>query len=230
LECALTFGMESCNHRRESQEALLLKSFCYQGPEGDLVSIECASYMLHFSLSFIASSFPDPWILDRSAKEIPIVDRLPFAGELPKPCIRTALARIQFGQSAPELDPTIADRDALISRIVLSVPFDNLCHVAAWRSPSLIRQLLQIIEERERRRLVALNSEVHWNQRRLGKETSWHAVGLQESYTPADPMTGALGLACTPVSIYSTQTDQEEARKRDEASLGLVENPQETEP
>lgn len=214
--------MESCIHRRGSPEALLLGSFCYPGPEGDQISINSATFMLESSLSFIASSFPDSWILDRSARELPIVDRLPVAGELPKPRIRSKLARIQLGQLPPEVDPKVTDRDALLSSILLSVPFENLCYVVASKPPSLICQLPQVIEERERRRLVALNSEIHWNQRRLGKQTTWHAVGFQESFTPGDPNDGALGLACSPLSIYSAQTEEEDARKEDEASLGLI--------
>ena len=217
--------MESCTHRRESPEALLLKSFSYSTPEGDLFSVDCATFMLDLSLSFMASSIPDSWILVPSARRLPIVDRLPVTSELPRSSVKSKLASIQFGQLPPEMDPKIVDYDALISSVVLSVPFANLCHIAAKKATSITRQLPQIIEERERRRLATLNSEAHWNQRRLGKETEWHAVGFQESHTQTDLNDRALGLSYAPVSIYSNPTDEEEAKKRDQAGRGLVQNP-----
>ena len=218
--------MESCIHRHESPEALLLSNFVCPGPFDDLVSIDCAAFMLGSSLSFVASSFPDQWTLDWSVMALPNVDRLPVASEVYEPRLRSSLARIRFGLFPPEIDPEASDRDTLISKVVLSVSFAHLCHIAECKSPSLIRQLPQIIEERERRRLVALNSQVPWDQRFNAKESSWHAVGIEESYIPGDSQNGNLGLACMPVSIYNTSADQEEARKREEASLTSKYNPQ----
>ena len=198
----------------------MLRSFSCLGPEGEIITIDCTTFMLGASLSFLASSFPDSWILDCSVNTLPIIDRLPVAGSLPKASLRSKLAGMQFGHFPPEMNREIADRHALISKIVLSVPLAHLCHIAAFESPAFVRQLPQVIEERERRRHVALNSDIDWQQRYLGKETSWHAVGIQESYTPTDLEDEVPILRGTLVSIYSNSGDQEEARKRDEASLG----------
>ena len=193
-----------------------------------MFSVDCASYMLDLCLSFMASSIQDSWNLDRSVSRFPVVDRLPVIGQSSKPCTKSKLANIQFGQFPQMVDPKVADRDALISRILLALPFSALYHIAA-RTPSIISQLPQIIEERERRRLIALNSEVHWNDRLLGKETTWHAVGFRESYTPTDPHDGALGLNCTSVSLYRTPADEEDVKNQDQANQGLVQSPQRSE-
>ena len=165
------------------------------------------------------SSFPGNWVFDTTARPLPIVDRLPMTGKDPiSHCNKSKLASIQFGQRPPDMDLKIMDRDALISSIVLSVPLAQLRLIALAKTPSVIRQLPQIVQEREHRRLAALRSEMHWSQRRLAKDTEWYAVGFQESFTQMGPDDGALGLSCVPVLIYRTPMDEEEARKRDQAS------------
>ena len=218
--------MESCVHRCESPEASLLQTFVYSTSDGELFSVDCAKFLLDLSLSFMFSSFPSDWVFDKTAKPLPIVDRLPVARNSPVSyCNKSKLASIQFGQRPPDVNPNSVDRDTLISSIVLSVPLAQLRLIAQANIPSVIGQLPQIVKERESRRLGILNSEIHWNQRRLAKETEWYAVGFQESYTQIGPDDGALGLSCVPVSTYRLSTDEEEARKRDQASQGLVQNP-----
>ena len=219
MEYGLSFGMESSAHRRKSPEASLLHDFAYSTSDGDLYSVDCAKYLLDLSLGFFVSFFPDTWIFDRTARPLPVVDRLPVTGNgLISHGHKSKLASIQFGQRPPEVDPKVMGRDNLISSIVLSVPLPQLRLIALTKVPSLLRQLPQIIDERENRRLAALHSEVHWDQRRLAKETEWYAVGFRESYTETGPDDGALGLSCEPVSIYRTAADEEEARKSEQAS------------
>lgn len=219
--------MESSIHRRESPEATLLQSFAYATPDGDLFSVDSAKSLLDHSLNFILASLPDSWTFDRSARPLPIVNRLPATGEPPNPrCVKSKLASIQFGQRPPEVNLKLMDRDALVSSIVLSVPLAQLRLLAVEKLSSIYSQLPQIVEERERRRLAALHSDVHWNQRRLAKGTEWYAVGFQEFYKNVDGNGGAPSLLSAPVSIYSNEIDEEEAKKRDEASRGMVQNPQ----
>ena len=171
--------------------------------------------MLNLSLGFMIAMFPDTWVFDRTAKPLEVVDRLPINSTISVPRGKTSgLSKIQFGQRPVAVDSQTSNLCTFVSSVILSIPTEQLRVITLASIPSVLRQLPQIIAEREHRRLAALNSDVPWDQRRLAKRREWHWVGLEEriSYPHGELM----DYSCLPVSIYRTRADEKEAAIRDE--------------
>jgi hypothetical protein len=109
-----------------------------------------------------------------------------------------ALASMVFGSMPASLDmspsssqaemPTSRStlRDTIASNILLNVDFENLNTFSNYiqaptiRDPTTTRLLLELVSEREARRLKAFTSRVS-NKERMADPHAWDVVGLKET-------------------------------------------------
>ena len=176
--------------------------------------LRCALDLVKRCIQYVAFYCPDSWALEPSAQPLPIVDRLPALKFRPSPPKSKPL-NIQFGELA--FDKISDNLNRRISSILLSLPYDCLVMLLRIAPKPIIRDIHRIINERElRREAVVKNEDLHWTQRRLGKDTEWFWVGWREHVNQG---VGGLGrINNEPVSIYRTTDDLKEAEKRDEMS------------
>ena len=132
-------------------------------------------------LQWMASNLDDFWQFDPFARPLAEVDRLPTTAESRSPLFKSRLSRIQFGDHPSEMHAKASDRNFLVSSIVLSLPFVALKYMLDLGTQSLLRQIHAIVEERERRRQIVLQSKsVPWSQRLAAREHEWAEVGYTE--------------------------------------------------
>lgn len=132
-------------------------------------------------LQWMASNLDEFWQFDPSARPLAEVDRLPTTAESRSPLFKSRLSRIQFGDHPSEMHAKANDRNFLVSSIVLSLPFVALKYMLDLGTQSLLRQLHAIVNERERRRQIVLQSKsVPWSQRLAAREHEWAEVGYTE--------------------------------------------------
>lgn len=132
-------------------------------------------------LQWMASNLDDFWQFDPSARPLVEVDRLPTTAESRSPLFKSRLSRIQFGDHPSEMHVKANDRNSVVSSIVLSLPFVALKYMLDLGTQSLLRQIHAIVEERERRRQIVLQSKsVPWSQRLTAREHEWAEVGYTE--------------------------------------------------
>lgn len=132
-------------------------------------------------LQWMASNLDDFWQFDPSARPLAEVDRLPTTAESRSPLFKSRLSRIQFGDHPSEMHAKASDRNFLVSSILLSLPFVALKYMLDLGTQSLVRQIHAIVEERERRRQIVLQSKsVPWSQRLAAREHEWAEVGYTE--------------------------------------------------
>lgn len=164
-------------------------------------------------LQWMASNLDEFWQFDPSARPLAEVDRLPTTVESRSPLFKSRLSRIQFGDHPSEMHAKANDRNTLVSSIVLSLPFVALKYMLDLGTQPLLHQLHAIVEERERRRQIVLQSKsVPWSQRLAAREHAWAEVGYTEWVETTDD--GKVSLARTftgidrPVSEPSTPDEQ----------------------
>ncbi|KAI9823060.1 MAG: hypothetical protein M1832_002714 [Thelocarpon impressellum] len=143
-----------------------------------------ASALLHPALDFVIQNFPADFSLDPTAPPMALHPRLPqdsVAANVAR------LSAIRFGDHPAE------DSDAsttTLSTVLLSLPFPLLKHVleharlgggSRGRATRSARQKAarDVVDERERRRTLALRSAV-LSARRHAEEAAWEAVGWKE--------------------------------------------------
>lgn len=132
-------------------------------------------------LQWIAANLDNSWEFDSSARPLAEVDRLPTTAESRSPLSRSRLSRIQFGDHPSEMHVKASDRTVLVSSIVLSLPFTAFKYILNLGSQPLLRQLHLIVNERERRREIVLQSKsVPWSERLAAREHEWVEVGYTE--------------------------------------------------
>lgn len=137
--------------------------------------------LLMHCLDFMIDNFPPAWELDLSARPLADVDRLPVTAESRSPLSRSRLSRIQFGSHPSEATAKSADRNVLISTILLSIPFEWLQYLLRSAGELISRSISSIIKERERRRHIVLQSKsIPWTDRVATKDHAWAHAGYEE--------------------------------------------------
>jgi len=137
--------------------------------------------LLMHCLDFVADNFPTAWELDLSARPMADVDRLPITAESRSPLSKSRLSRIQFGSHPSEATAKSADRNVLISTILLSIPFGWLQYLLESVGEPISRTISSVIKERERRRHIVLQSKsVPWTDRVAAKDYAWYHAGYEE--------------------------------------------------
>ncbi|KAI4192233.1 MAG: hypothetical protein LQ348_003230 [Seirophora lacunosa] len=119
-----------------------------------------ASELLLSCLSFVISNIPEDVQLDLAVKPLPAIDRLPVVPNTPAQSSRTRLSQIRFGDLPTETQEDPSKHDVLISKILLSLSFAH-CKYILDHIPvnTNIRIAKPVVEERERRRLQALEAK-----------------------------------------------------------------------
>lgn len=147
----------------------------------------CASDLLARCLRLIATTFPASWEFQRYARPLADIDRLPTTAESRSPLSKSRLSKIQFGDLPSENAVKSSDQDTLISSIMLSLPFVHLyslleqMRISARDFAEFQKNIRTIIEERERRRQVVLQSKsVPSAQRLAAVRHEWAEVGYRE--------------------------------------------------
>ena len=172
----LTPPSSSTESRQESSKAEGLSSVGSHPSD-----VRSARDLQTYCLQWIASNVDESWEFDPSARPLADMDRLPTTAESRSPLSKSRLSRIQFGEHPSEIHAKASDRNVLISSIMLSLPFMALKYMLNLGSQPLLRQLVVIVKERERRRQIVLQSKsVPWTQRFAAKEHEWAEVGYTE--------------------------------------------------
>lgn len=149
--------------------------------------VQSAYDLLIHCLRYIRDNFPTSWELDVTARPLADVDRLPVTRNSRSPLSRSRLGHIQFGQMPSEVEKGSSNPDVLISTIVLSVPFLWLNFILKTMGEPICRNLVSIVNERERRRHIILQSEdVNKKQRMVADAYEWGEAGFEESVKIAD--------------------------------------------
>lgn len=130
------------------------------GSSGGSSEFPCnASELLLSCLYFVVSNISADIVLDLAAKPLPSIDRLPIVHDSQSPTSRARLSQIQFGDLQVEAEETPNERDILISRILVSLPFVHFKFILDRIPVTINRKIAKtVIEERERRRLRALGA------------------------------------------------------------------------
>jgi len=159
---------------RSSKSAVSPKSYHRRQPHS-------AHDLFMHCLDFMTEDFPASWELDLSARPLADVDRLPVTAESRSPLSKSRLSRIQFGSHPSEATANSADRNVLISTILLSIPFGWLEYLLQLVGEPISRTISSIIKERERRRHIVLQSKsVPWTDRIAAKDYAWAHAGYEE--------------------------------------------------
>ena len=147
------------------------------GPFG----VDCADSLLLRCLRFIATHFPHSWDFDPTARPLPNVDRLPSTSESRSFLAKSRLSKIQFGNLPPEVATQPSSHDSFISSILLSLPFTSLKVLVDLENRAIKQRLQSIVEEREQRRGVLLQSLVdNAPQSEAAKHDGWSEVWYKE--------------------------------------------------
>ncbi|CAL3963784.1 unnamed protein product [Diplocarpon coronariae] len=152
------------------------------GPDADKL-------ILH-TLQFIVSNFPASFVLDTTVGEPTHHRRLPVT---PQACLNSRLSSIKFGDHPSEDNSRSASDDpitATLSRVLINLPYDllkfilespNLGNVQGWATTSLRQNVMNaVVEEREKRRIRALESPHISNEQRKANGKEWEVVGWME--------------------------------------------------
>jgi hypothetical protein len=152
-----------------------------------------SSSLMFQCLNYIASEFPPSWSLVVSAYPMTDIDRLPVIAKSQSPSNKSRLIRIQFGDCPPEILSMPRHRDAMLSSILLSLPFMPLKHILDQvAEPTRSRVIGPIVDERERRRTQVLKEgETIWNQKIVDAD-HWAHVGWKEFVVPTQGSSLAL--------------------------------------
>ncbi|KAL8728155.1 MAG: hypothetical protein Q9181_005447 [Wetmoreana brouardii] len=119
-----------------------------------------ASELLLSCLYFVISNIPEDIRLDLTAKPLSSIDRLPSVSGIASQSSRSRLSRIQFGDLPPETEESFSKHDTLASSILFSLPFEHVKFILDRIQLNLNHQITRpVIEEREHRRLGALNAQ-----------------------------------------------------------------------
>lgn len=160
--------------------------------------------LLMHCLDFIINNFPSSWELDLSARPLADVDRLPVTAESRSPLSKSRLSRIQFGSHPSEATLKSADRNVLISTVLLSIPFEWLDHLLVSIGEPIGRHIGSIIKERERRRQIVLQSKsVPWSERIAAKDSVWAHAGFEEFIKAGDDGKTSLSRRYTGIALDS---------------------------
>ena len=148
-------------------------------PSFDVGWRDCQTQLLHAVSQFLAYNTPRDLEPDMSAIAVQIPNRLPFTPDSQQLDSSARLRHISFGElsiSPPSLETVV------LSRILLTVPFNLLRHLFTELSSTLsLDAMRSIVEEREARRLRALHSKSVPNSMRVENPELWESVGWQES-------------------------------------------------
>ena len=166
-------------------------------------------------LRWIAANLDDSWEFDPSARPLAEVDRLPTTAESRSPLFKSRLSRIQFGDHPSEMHVKASDRNVLVSSIALSLPFMALKYVLDLGSQPLLCQLHLIVNERERRRQIVLQSKsVPWSERLAAREHEWAEVGYTECVETTGDGQAALARTFTGIDRQMSEPGTPSQQKR----------------
>ncbi|KAL8947078.1 MAG: hypothetical protein Q9222_006604 [Ikaeria aurantiellina] len=120
-----------------------------------------ASELLLSCLYFIISNVSEGFQLELEAEPLTAIDRLPAISEHHRQSSKSCLSRIQFGELPLVGDEPANQHDVLVSRILLSLPFHHLTFIIDRIPLNVNRKIATpIVEERERRRMRAVNAQI----------------------------------------------------------------------
>ncbi|KAL8725267.1 MAG: hypothetical protein Q9166_007469 [cf. Caloplaca sp. 2 TL-2023] len=153
LERALSFAMDTNVQRA-------------WGSSNSSSSFPCnASELLLSCLYFVISNVSESIRLDLAAKPLIVINRFPLTPDSEAPSSRSHLSRIQFGNLPVQTEEPSSKDDTLTSRILLSLPFTHLKFIVDRVSLSVNTKVAEpVVQERERRRLRALNATTSKSQ------------------------------------------------------------------
>lgn len=130
-----------------------------------------ASKLLLSCLYFIISNASESLSLDTTAKPIPSIDRLPVVPDSEAQSSKSRLSQIRFGDLPVKTEEPGNEHDALISSILMSLPFTLLKFVLDRMPLPINRKVAEpLIEERERRRVRASHAPNSTNKASSGIE------------------------------------------------------------
>ena len=153
-------------------------------------SLDYADSLLLRCLQFIATHFPYSWDFDHAARPLPYVDRLPTTSESKSSLAKSRLSRIQFGDLPPEMASQPSSHDSFISSILLSLPFKSLKILVDLENRAIKPCLQSIVEERERRRGIFLQSlDAGAPEREAARHNEWNELRHKEyvEYIQGEP-------------------------------------------
>ncbi|KAI4249291.1 MAG: hypothetical protein L6R40_000749 [Gallowayella cf. fulva] len=146
LERALAFAMDTKIQRA-------------WGSSTSRSSFPCnASELLLSCLYFVISNISESVQLDLTVESLSSINPLPIVALSDLPSTKSRLSRIQFGDLPLEVEEPISKQDSLTSTILFSLPFDHVKFILD-RVPLDVNTKItkSVVQERERRRLRALN-------------------------------------------------------------------------
>ncbi|KAI4138780.1 MAG: hypothetical protein L6R39_006609 [Caloplaca ligustica] len=121
-----------------------------------------ASELLLSCLYFVVRNISEDTNLDLAAKPLPSINRLPAVLDSQAQSSRSRLSRIQFGDLRLETQDPPTEHDVLVSRILLSLPFVHFKFILDRLPVEINKKIARpIVEERERRRLRALDAQTN---------------------------------------------------------------------
>ncbi|KAH7323604.1 hypothetical protein BKA65DRAFT_555284 [Rhexocercosporidium sp. MPI-PUGE-AT-0058] len=149
-----------------------------------------SNILIHHSLQFIISNFPAGFVLDPTVGEPTHNRRLPT---IPQAGHNPRLSAIKFGDHPSEENSrTVAENPATatLSKLLLNLPWDllkyildspRLGNVQGWATTVLRQSTMNaVIEEREKRRIKALETPHVSNEERKANGKDWEVVGWME--------------------------------------------------
>lgn len=149
-----------------------------------------ANILLHHIMRFIIASFPAGFVLDNSVEDLTILRRLPVISQAGQ---NSRLSSIKFGDHASEEYVRSTPENSItasLSRLLISLPYDllryvlespNLGNVQGWATTGLRHKVMSaVVEEREKRRIKALESPHVSNEERKSNGKDWEVVGWME--------------------------------------------------
>jgi hypothetical protein len=151
---------------------------------GPLAGAPFANEVSKAALDFLILNFPTDFQVDTSAQPLEIPDRLPLVTE-PIPA-KARLSSLRFGSFLSEDEIRFSKESRIISRILLTVPYEMLEAILSRLEGKISKVVaMQVVEEREKRRLRVLNSKASLDERRV-RDADWFAVGWEESIKEKD--------------------------------------------
>lgn len=234
LEYAVSFGMESCNFRRYTDERSEVPTpndpqpgFKFTAKSDPDLYPQNAREFLSICLHFIHRHCPSSWRLDDRAKPLSHVDRLPCPPEPRYRGKKSRFAKIKFGQRASHEDEDDLEIRSIISSVVLSLPFEDLSSFLQFNAEHdgpIYRQMEAIVDERERRRKRVFENKsiLDWRQPRPARELEWENVGFEESVAKDED--GKMLLERTECSIDGAPADVVMSGEQENVDQGMAGN------
>jgi hypothetical protein len=155
----------------------------------------CATALTNHALAFIAYFFPVNFKLQTIAPELKDAPRLPtlVPAESRQPAHNPRLSKIRFGDAPPENEDEFQPSypSLVLSTILLSLPLSLIeplfnqaaTHRIGWND--VVRQLREVVSERENRRQKALRSQA--NQARNGAMPLSNNLYVEEVVEQVEP-------------------------------------------